>query len=550
MKKYAIALLILMLVLSACAPAATVAPTAEPTTVVTEAPQAQTEEPVAEQPTKVPPTEAPVVEEPTTAPQPKEITIAQGQEGFLLKGNTIETDDAFPLISFGITEGLTWVDYDGNLSPKLAVSWSQVDDLTWEFKLQTGVTFQNGEPFNAAAVVKSLEYIRNAPTPPRGFSATTFDSVEAVSDDTVRIHTSTPDLLMPNRLTAPNAAILAPSAYIADSGPIDPFGTGTGPFVLSELVPEQYMVLVKNANYWGGPVTLDKVTVLYIPDQTIKAGMLQNGEILEASQLPTEQIPILQEITGLTVFTAPEARTVSLHFNMQKTALQDIRVRQAIAYAIDKQAIVEAIMEGYAVTGKGVISDSEAWQNKDVTGLPYDPEKAKALLAEAGYEAGGLSLQIATYTSRTYLPSTAVALQDMLTKVGINAEVRVAVYESLLKDMQAGNYDLLIMARAHNLDTYDPEGFFGSDYTCAGTFNWDYYCNPEFDTLLAQAKATADTQVRYDIYRQLQSIIDKGVVGVHLFYTVQVGGYWDTLLNFKVHPLGRGTLNAGLDVAP
>ena len=550
MKKFALALFILMMVLSACAPAATVAPTAEPTTVVTEAPQAQTEEPVAEQPTKVPPTEAPVVEEPTAAPVFKEITMANGREGFLLKGNTIETDDAFPMMGFGMIEGLTWIDFDGNLAPKLAVSWTQVDDLTWEFKLRTGVFFQNGEPFNAAAVVKSLEYIRNAPTPPRGFTATTFDSAEAIGEDTVRIHTATPDMLMPNRLSAPNAGILAPSAYIAESGPIDPFGTGTGPFTLTELMPEQYMVLEKNPNYWGGPVTLDKVTVLYIPDMTIKAGMLQNGEIIASTQIPTEQLPILENIPGLVTYVIAEPRTVSLHFNMQKEVLQDIRIRQVIGYAIDKQGIVDAILEGYGVAGKGVITDVEAWQNLDVMGLPYDPEKAAALLAEAGYEPGALTLQIATYTARTYLPPVAVALQDMLGKVGINVEVRIAVYESLLKDLQAGNYDMFILARSHVLDTYDPEGFFTSDYTCAGTFNWDYYCNEEFDALLAQAKTLSDPQARYEIYYQLQSIIDSDVVGVHLFYTGNAGGYWDTLLNFREHPLGRGTLYPELDVAP
>ncbi len=174
----------------------------------------------------------------------------------------------------GVLETLVKVDFEGIVVPSLAESWKQVDDTTWEFTLRSGVSFTNGEPFNADAVVKSLQYIMNSPTPPRGITKETFASVEASGDNTVVIKTADFDALVPNRLASPNTGILAPSAYIAESGPVDPFNTGTGPFILTKEVPDQSLDLVKNPNYWGGNVNIDEATVLFVPDPQVRAGML------------------------------------------------------------------------------------------------------------------------------------------------------------------------------------------------------------------------------------------------------------------------------------
>lgn len=551
-------LLVLVMVLSACGSAATTtAPTAETTAVPAQPTAAQSESSAA--PTEAAPAEtaAPAQTEAAAVPtvsesaQPKRLVIGFGQEDYPMRGWMIDADDAFSLAYIGVLETLVKIDFDGQMVPNLAESWKQVDDTTWQFNLRQDVTFQNGEPFNAAAVVKALNYVRNSPTPPRGISADTFSSIEAADDYTVLIHTASLDTLMPNRLTSPNAGIMAPSAYTAESGPVDPFGTGTGPFVLAKSVPEQSLTLAKNPNYWGGKVNLDEIEVLFVPDAQVRAGMLQTGEIDIDIHIPVEQIPVLEQDPNLTVFKVETPRTTTLHLNMSRAPFNDVRVRQAVAYAIDKEAIVIATLEGAGSAAVGPMAPSEVWTNSDLSGYPYDPDKARQLLAEAGIAEGQLTVGLWTYPTRANLAPTAVAIQNMLGKVGINAEIRIAQYDPMEPDVLSGNYDMFIISRSHVTDNYDPEGFFTSDYSCSGSYNMDHFCDQNFDSLLAKARTLTDANARYDIYRQLQSIlVDEQCVGVFLNYTSFVDGIRNNVVNFRTHPLERILVTADLDIAP
>lgn len=539
-------LIVLVLILSACS-----TPTPAPLTTEQTEPDAQTEEAVIEtaesaEAEAVEPTEEPASSEPA---EPKRLTFGFGQETYPMRGWTVDTDDAFSMAYIGILETLVKIDFDGQMVPNLAESWTMVDDLTWEFTLRKDVAFQNGEPFNAAAVIKSLEYVRNSPTPPRGISPTTFESVEATDDYTIVIKTASKDSLMPNRLTSPNTGILAPSAYTAESGPVDPFGTGTGPFILSEVVPEQSLFLVKNPNYWDGEVNLDEIEVLFIPDAQVRAGMLQTGEIDIDIHVPAEQVPLLEMDSSMTIYKVEYPRTTTLHLNMSRPPFNDLRVRQAVAHAIDTEGIVIATLENVAAPGIGPMAPSEVWVNPDLVGYPYDPEKAKSLLAEAGIEEGSLTVGLWTYPTRANLPPTAVALQNMLSQVGINVEIRIAQYDPLEPDVLAGNYDMFIISRSHVTDNYDPEGFFTSDYSCEGSFNMALFCDEKFDALLAQARTLLDPNARYDIYRQLQTIIvDEQAAGIFLNYTMYIDGVRNNVLNFQAHPLERIMVTKDLDV--
>lgn len=534
MKKMLVVLLALLVVLTACGPAAT--PTAAP--VATTTPVSGATEP----PTAVPP---------TAAPAPKTLTIAYGTEMWPTRGFTIDTDDALALAGYGVLESLVKVDFDGQMVPGLAESWSQTNDTTWVFKLRNGITFSNGEPFNAAAVVNSLNYIKNSPTPPRGITAKTFTSIEATDDMTVTITTAALDALLPNRLTTPNTGILAPSAYTAASGPVNFMNTGTGPFIMTKVVPDQSITLVKNPTYWGGKVNLDEITVLQIPDPQVRAGMLQTGEIDIDIHVPVAQMPVLEADSSVSILKMQTARTTTLSLNMSRPPFNDLLVRQAVAYAIDKQAIVDATLEGVASPAVGPISPAEAYINSDLAGYPFNVDKAKELLAQAGITAGQLNISIWTYPDRANLPLTAIAIQGMLAKIGINAEIRIGPYDPLLKDVLAGNYDMFIMSRNHVLDNYDPSGFFTSDYSCTGSMNREHFCDPAFDAALAQASTLTDVNARYTIYKQLQkTLVDDQAVGVFLNYTEIVDGVSSKVLNFKVHPLERYILTADLDKTP
>lgn len=532
MKKLLVVLLVLMMALTACQPAA--APTEVASGGDTSAAEVAAPEATA----------APV------SAEPKEITVGLDAITYPSRGWAIETDDGFAMAYIGVLETLVKIDFDGKMVPNLAESWTQVDDTTWEFKLHQGISFTNGEPFNADAVVKSLSYIKNSPTPPRGITATTFASIEAVDEYTVRIITTAFDALLPNRLTSPVTGVLAPSAYTAETGPVNPFNTGTGPFILTEEVSQQSLTVVKNPDYWGGPVNLDKATILLVPDSQIRAGMLQTGEIDIDIHLPVEQLPILEADSSVSVLRMQTPRTTTLHMNMSRPPFDDLKVRQAVSYALDRQAIVEATLEGVASPAVGPISPSEVWVNSELAGYPYDPEKAIALLTEAGYEKGELTVSLWSYSTRANLPLTAIAIQDMLGKVGINVEVRIAQYDAMEPDVLSGNYDMFIISRNHVLDSYDPEGFLSSDYSCEGSFNMDQFCDETFDAKLNEARTMTDLDARYAIYRELQkTLVDDQAVGAYLNYTEIVNGVSAKVLNYKMHPLERFIMTPELDIA-
>jgi peptide/nickel transport system substrate-binding protein len=548
MKKILFLMVIFTLLLSACGQATPSAETETAATAAITEETAATEESAATE-TVATETVAPeAVQEatPTSEAAPKKLTIGVG-DGYPRKGWMIESDDAFALTYYGIMETLIKVDFDGQMVPSLAETWSQVDDTTWEFKLRSGVAFQNGEPFNAQAVVTALTYLLNTPTPPRGISKDTFVSIEAIDDTTVHIKTAKFDALVPNRLTAPFTGILAPQAY-STSEKIDPFGTGTGPFILKDEVPDQSLSLVKNPNYWGGAVALDEVQVLFIPDETVRAGMVQTGEIDIDPHVPIAQIPVLEADSNIGILRVNQPRTSTLYMNNSKKPLSDIKVRQAIAAAIDKTAIVDSILEGVGSPASGPFAPTEAWANADTAGVAYDVDKAKQLLTEAGYKEGELNLSLWTYSSRSDLPIIAVAIQDMLGKAGIVAEIRVADYSSMEGDVLSGNFDMFLMSRGHVLDNYDPEGFLSSDYTCKGSYNVSHFCNTDFDDLISKADATVDSTARFDLYRQAQTILDEQVVDVFINYTTQIFAYRKSVLNYQPHPLEQYLLTPTLDI--
>ena len=160
-----------------------------------------------------------------------------------------------------------------------------------------------------------------------------------------------------------------------------------------------------------------------------------------------------------------------------------------------------------------------------------------------------LQIQIATYPSRAALPPSAVAIQQMLSDVGIAADVRIAPYSALEPDVLAANFDIFIVSRGHLIDNYDPEGFLQADFSCEGSYNLSQYCNEEVDQLLDEARSTADSDARFDLYRQIQPIIvEQDVVNIFLNYTEQIYGYRDGVLNYQPHPLEYYTLTPALDI--
>ncbi len=157
---------------------------------------------------------------------------------------------------------------------------------------------------------------------------------------------------------------------------------------------------------------------------------------------------------------------------MSRAPFNNLKLRQAVAYAIDKEAITIATLEGAGSPAVGPMAPTEATANTELVGYPYNPEKAKQLLAEAGYAEGELTVGLWAYPARANLPPTAVAIQDMLGDIGINVEVRIAQYDPMAPDVLSGNYDMFLISRSHTIDTDDPEGFLAQTTPALDLTTW------------------------------------------------------------------------------
>ncbi|MEM8858792.1 MAG: ABC transporter substrate-binding protein [Chloroflexota bacterium] len=464
-------------------------------------------------------------------------------------GMAIESDSGAVMTSWGMAEGLIRVNFEGQMEGVLATAWKQRDELTWAFTLREGVTFHNGETFNADSVVTAYNYLLQADSPPRGFEPENITAIEAESENVVLISTVEPDFLMPNRISGPNFAILAPAAYA--SSPPEVMGTGTGPFILDDFVPEQSALLVRNDNYWNGVAKLDEVLLVATPDGEVAATMLRTGEIDIANLIAIPQLPLIQAEDNLTVFNEARPRTVTAYLNNDNGPMSDVLLRRAVLHAIDKRTIVAAILEGVGEAAAGPFAPDEAWSNPDLTPDTYDPELAASLLAEAGFAEGELTLRLWTYPSRATQPPIAVAMQQMLGDVGINTEIRIAPYGPLEADVLAGDYDIFIVSRGHLRDTYDPEGYLAADYGCGGGYNLSQYCDEALDGLLAEARGLSDSEARNDIYRQIEQIIaEEQVVDIYISYSAELFAHNERVIGFQPHLLNHYMLTTDLDVAP
>lgn len=456
----------------------------------------------------------------------------------------LETDDSSLLTQMGVAEPLTDIAYDGTLGPKLAASWKQPDALTWDFTLRSGVKFQNGTSLDAQAAVAALTHVLHATAPARALNPKILTSVEAVGSNVVRVHTATPNALVPFDLATSNAAILAPAAYTGTS--INPMGTGTGPFIMTSQNLPQDVELKANPNYWGGTVHIAFAQMRYVPDAQTRASLIQSGEAQLVDTLPIASLPTLKQDSNVTVIQQPLNRTTALYINNQRAPFTDVRVRQAIQSAIDVNAIANQVLEGAHLPAAGFFPAGRPWSPPGEAPVPYDVAKAQSLLAQAGVDAKSLHLTLWAYSERAELPLSATAIQGMLSKIGINVTIRVALYAALEPDFLAGRFDMVLVSRGQLFDVADPGAVLLSDYTCSGSYNISRFCDSSVDAQVTQAIASPEAANRYKVYQQIAAMLQTKAVDVFLYNERETAARSPKLKNFELHPTEEYFLTAGM----
>jgi peptide/nickel transport system substrate-binding protein len=272
------------------------------------------------------------------------------------------------------------------LKPLLAVSWSQIDDNTWEFKLRDDVYFHDGSKMTADDVKLSLERANKLNS--RITSLLKMKSIEVVDPTTLRIKTSEMNPILPAILHYPSTVILSQKSLDKDGNVVSPIGTG--PFQFESFDDQTHeLTVVRNDKWWDGKPKLEKIVLKPIQDPNTRAMAIENGEVDFTVDVPYNEVERINALDGITVEKYENPRIYYLYFNFQHSPLDDAKVRQAIAYGMDKNSIVEYVLFGVGKAAIGPFMPSFSWANDKLAPYDYDVEKARDLLAQAGWKDNG-----------------------------------------------------------------------------------------------------------------------------------------------------------------
>ncbi|PCF96841.1 ABC transporter substrate-binding protein [Vreelandella nigrificans] len=403
-------------------------------------------------------------------------------------GLTPLSDDAFKLSRWSMAETLIRLDANSDPQPFLATEWEQLDANTWRFVIRDGVTFHDGSELTAQNVVNALTAATQAAPKPRILDGVNM-TIEVDGDNAVLVHTESADPLIPNRLSSPQLAILAASAY-GEDGRINPIEAGTGPFVLKEINGTTSAKLDRYDDYWGEPAAVAGIDADYVPDGTARAAALRTGAADVVEAIPVSQVALLDPEL---VHEVPMPRTNTLYLNTESGPMTDPGLRAAVREAVDRATIVNTVYEGRADIAEGLLGPALAWASDYRT--PIEPRTEPT-------EPNGAEITLATFTDRAELPEVAVLLEQQLTRAGFTVNQEVREYAHIEADALAGQFDAFILSRATVLDSGDPVAYMFSDFACAGSFNIAQLCDPAVDEALANAAAQPTGDARR------QAIID------------------------------------------
>jgi peptide/nickel transport system substrate-binding protein len=437
------------------------------------------------------------------------LTVAQVNDPGFLALNAIGTDTYNA--THHIFDSLLRYDDAGKFVPGLAESWStSADGLTWSFKLRKGVKFHNGEDFTADAVKFSVQKLQD-PQVTRRIFLNSIKDVRTPDDFTVELVTAQPTPTLPLYL-AYVFDVYPPKTFDqmgADAFNKSPVGTGAWKFV--EWQRDQSLTMAANDNYWGGRPKFDKLVTRFIPEPSTRVAELLAGNVDVINLVPIQQIPQI-ESSGMA--TAPSSRGTSHNFVNLRTDMAptaDKRVRQAMNYAVDVGSIIKELYSGRATQLASAVGPHAFGFAADIQPYPYDVDKAKQLLADAGF-GGGVSIKVDTAGADT--KQLAETLVGFWQKAGINAEIvnmEAAAYVQNEQGKKLDNAGLTNWAGP----TFDADAVLAPRvFSKAPT---SYFNNPQMDQLILQAGSTLDDSKRKDLYKQALQLFHDEAGWVFLF---------------------------------
>ena len=411
------------------------------------------------------------------------------------------------MVTTMVHRGLTAFDADGEVIPALAESYSQTNERTFEFKLRPDIEFHDGTPLTSELVKKSLDFYTSTDSGSRAATVLSpfIDSIDAPDESTIVFNLKRPFVALPEYLAVPGMSITPPDTLSAGTSA----WVGIGPFAVIEH-DDSGITLKKNEDYYGAKdVELDRIEVKFIEDATARANALIDGSVDLIDYVDTPDIERLRNTDGIAVDTDEETAIsggsgLYLTFNVTEKPLSEPLVRQAIALAINRDNIVQAALDGYGASRASVLPAGSEFANPTLDeAWTYDPERAKQLLAQAGY-ADGFNTTFLTTAQYSYHQDAAVSIQADLAKIGIEATLDNPDFAARMDKGAKGQFGIQINGNfgAVNDPSYlvdwvsgPPAGF--------KSFGFD---DPQLNKVLNDAMA-ASGEEQVDLYRDAQQLI-------------------------------------------
>ena len=473
------------------------------------------------------------------------LIIAQGTDAVTLDPHDV-TDSPTATIASHIYETLFELQPDGTIVPHLAESYDVSEDGTvWTLQIRDDVTFHDGTPLTAEVVKGSLDRFLD---PDNAFTFRfLLDRIEEVTvtgDHTVELTLSTPFAPLLSHLTHNTTAIVLPAAVEEFGEDFAENPVGTGPFAFDSWQRGQRVDLMRNDAYWGEAPGVEGVRFLAVPENTTRMALVESGEAHVAVRVPPQDISRLDTLPNVTVENVSSVRTIYMYFNHTMEPFDDVRVRQAFNHAVNKEEIAEFVLGGAVRPSDAAIAPG-IFGYTPVGTYEYDPERARELLAEAGFE-DGLSTSLYSPTGR-YLQDIQVteAIQSQLAEVGIDASIETLEWSAYLDLTRQPPEDNIVPIALLGWGTVTGDADYGlfplfhsSQHVPDGS-NRAFYANPAVDELLSEGRTNTDPDAREQIYAEALEIIHEDAPWLFLHSETQLVAVNDDVQGLVIHPTER-----------
>jgi peptide/nickel transport system substrate-binding protein len=428
------------------------------------------------------------------------------------------------LVQYNMYDSLVSINEKLEIQPALAESWDTSNPTAVIFKLRRGVKFHDGTEFNAEAVRWNIQRILDDKTSPRNSELASVASVEVVDPYTVKLNLKEPFAPLLSLLVDRAGMIVSPAAVQKAGADYtrNPLGGGTGPFRFVEWKKDERIVLERNPDYWrkdkdGNPLPyLDRVVFRPIPNEETRLANLRTGEIDVSDGAPAKDVEAIKKNPDLIYRAIPAFARDGIWLNAATEPFNNKALRQAVAYAINREEILKTIFFDIGVVATGPVAPPHLGFDPSYKGIQYDPTKAKEKLAEGG-RPNGFSFKLGITAGSPQTQLYGELLKDQLAKVGIQVELVQQEFNKLVSDTQNGNFQASLIGWSGRID---PDGDMFAHFTCTGNFNYGKYCNPDADRALQEGRSTFDVEKRKAAYQRANRIIADDVPYIFIRNTV------------------------------